>query len=167
MNEIAGTDNLLQLHELLGQHRELISNTWQFFVSVHIAIFGLLFMINPERVNWASRFVLFAAYSGFMYLNYNAQVDNYNYSLQLLTLAKELEIGLPTSHAILTNVFGEPGWVLKYLIYIFSVAMCVGGTLILIPNSPRRPRQDTNAKSRHGRSGPKGLKLAEPQPFED
>ncbi len=142
MDQMINTESLLQIHELLGQHRELISNTWQFFVSVHIAIFGLLFMINPDRVNFASRIVLFLAYCGFMYLNFNAQIDNYTYSRELLNLAKELEVGLPRSQTIMTNVFGEPGWVLKYLIYIFGVAMSIGCTLILVPNRPRRVRRD-------------------------
>lgn len=137
MDQMINSESLLQIHELIGQHRELISNTWQFFVSVHIAIFGLLFMINPDRVNWASRLVLFLAYSGFMYLNYNAQIDNYLYAKELLELAKELEYGLPESQKIMTNVFGKPGWVLQYLIYIFSVATCIGGTLILLPNRPK------------------------------
>lgn len=145
MDQMINSESLLQIHELIGQHRELISNTWQFFVSVHIAIFGLLFMINPDRVNWASRLVLFLAYSGFMYLNYNAQIDNYLYAKELLELAKELEYGLPESQKIMTNVFGKPGWVLQYLIYIFSVATCIGGTLILLPNRPKiNPNNNQN-----------------------
>ena len=137
MEQTVDAENLLAFYEIIGQHREFISNTWQFFVSVHIAIFGLLFMINPDRVNWASRLVLFIAYSGFMYLNYNAQLDNFNYALELLTLAKEMEKNLPESQAIMTKVFGRPGWVLQYLGYIFGVSMSVGGALILIPNRPR------------------------------
>ncbi|ACT58863.1 hypothetical protein [Hirschia baltica] len=144
MDQMINAESLLQIHELIGQHRELISNTWQFFVSVHIAIFGLLFMINPDRVNWASRLVLFMAYSGFMYLNYNAQIDNYTYAMELLNLAKELEFGLPDSQSIMTNVFNKPGWVLEYLVYIFGVAACIGGTLILIPNHPKLRGSNTN-----------------------
>ncbi|WP_018996494.1 hypothetical protein [Hirschia maritima] len=138
MDQMINSESLLAIHELIGQHREFISNTWQFFVSVHIAIFGLLFMINPDRVNIASRFVLFSAYGGFMYLNYNAQLDNYRYALELLTLARELEEGLGKTQSIITNVFNRPGWVLEYLIYIFGISTSVGGALILIPNRPRK-----------------------------
>jgi hypothetical protein len=138
--------DLLQLYEVLGQHRELIANTWQFFVSVHIAIFGLLFMINPSRVSLTSRLVLFFAYSGFMYLNYNAQVDNYTYARELIELAFRLESLQPEPNQVLTRTFSAPGWLLTYLPYIFIVAMCVGGALILIPNRPGRMRQAVQEK---------------------
>jgi len=133
--------DLLQLYEVLGQHRELISNTWQFFVSVHIAIFGLLFMINPRRVSLISRIVLFLAYSGFMFLNYNAQVDNYTYSQELINLAHRLEALQPEPNQVLMRTFDAPGWLLSYLHYIFIVAMCIGGALIMIPNHPGKMRQ--------------------------
>lgn len=71
------------LHELLAHNRELISDTWYYFLTVHLAVFGIVHIAN-RRVSVFERFTLLLAYLGFLAVNYSAQADNYHEQRQLL-----------------------------------------------------------------------------------
>jgi len=64
------------LHELLAHNRELISDTWYYFLTVHLAVFGIVHVAS-RRVNIFERLTLIIAYLGFLAINYRAQSDNY------------------------------------------------------------------------------------------
>lgn len=63
--------------------RNLNLNTWNFFVSIHIAIAGILFIIQ-RRIFWPEKFVVVLGYSLFMYMNWSAQIANYSIFQQML-----------------------------------------------------------------------------------
>lgn len=65
------------LQQLLAHNRELISDTWYYFLTVHLAVFGIVHVAN-RRINSFERITLLAAYLGFLYINYRAQLDNYD-----------------------------------------------------------------------------------------
>nr|WP_321440890.1 hypothetical protein [uncultured Hyphomonas sp.] len=126
-----------QIHENIALNRELIAETWQFFVTVHLSLFGLLFLIDQRRVKWPVRFIMLAAYAGFMYLNYRAQLDNYNYSFELIRYGLKIETENSDESVLLLAVF-EPGWVVRWLKWIYGVAAVLGAALILIPQNKAR-----------------------------
>ena len=67
-----------ELHDLLANARELISDTWNFFLTVHLAVLGIVF-IASRGIGFVERTVLVGAYLAFMYMNYAAQLDNSNH----------------------------------------------------------------------------------------
>lgn len=110
---------------LFADTRDLIANTWQFFVSVHMAIFAVL-LLSPKTEAGPRPQILFLIpfYTGFMWLNYGGQQDNYALSGVLLQQIQALETqaGGP---ALISGVF-QGGWVLQYLnaIYAGSFLFC-------------------------------------------
>ena len=64
------------LFEMLADNRELVAQTWHFFLSVHMAILAVLY-IGQRRTFALERGVLLAAYAGFMAFNYFGQATNY------------------------------------------------------------------------------------------
>lgn len=66
-----------ELQEMLAHNRELISDTWYYFLTVHLAIFGIVHVAN-RRVSAFERLTLLFAYVGFLYVNYRSQTDNYS-----------------------------------------------------------------------------------------
>ena len=65
-----------ELQEMLAHNRELISDTWYYFLTVHLAIFGIVHVAS-RRVSAFERLTLLFAYVGFLYVNYRSQADNY------------------------------------------------------------------------------------------
>ena len=59
--------------------RGQIDFLWQFFVSVHIAIFALIFIYDHaiDALNWAARLFMIAGIAGFEYINGNALAKSY------------------------------------------------------------------------------------------
>ena len=59
--------------------RGQIDFLWQFFVTVHIAIFALLFIYDHaiEALNWAARLFMVAGIAGFEWINGNALAHSY------------------------------------------------------------------------------------------
>lgn len=59
--------------------RAQIDFLWQFFVSVHIALFALLFIYDHaiEGLNWAARLFMIAGIAGFEWINGNALAKSY------------------------------------------------------------------------------------------
>ena len=121
-----------ELHDLLAANRELISDTWNFFLSVHLAVFGIVY-IASGRTGWAERLVLAGAYLGFMYLNYMAQLDNYTAYNAILSQIMLLEDG----SAAKALVGGDPAWIVDYLMIVFAAAAICSSLIIMLINRDR------------------------------
>jgi hypothetical protein len=129
--------NIGEVHDALAANRALIASTWEFFVSVHIALFGLVFIIDPRRVTLLARAFMLVAYFGFLYLNYRAQIDNYIYSRELIELGVSLERAQGGATQGVLGIAFHAGWVLAYLHYVYAgVAVC-GAALLAFPHRPR------------------------------
>ena len=126
-----------EVHSALASNRALIASTWEYFVSVHIALFGLIFIIDPKRVTLLSRVFMLVAYFGFLYLNYRAQIDNYIYSRELIELGTMLEKAQVAGSRNVLGVAFHAGWVLAYLHYIYAGTAVFGAALIAFPHNPK------------------------------
>lgn len=125
--------DLGELHQLILSNRSLIANTWQFFISVHLALFGLLSLLARDSTDGRWRIVmLLPFYWGFMFLNYRAQVDNYNYAQALISAVADLESHGANALSIL-QATASPGWVIAYLLPIYAAtgAVCTAALVIL------------------------------------
>ena len=125
-----------ELHDLLASNRELISDTWNYFLSVHLAVFGIVY-IASGRIHLIERLVLIGAYFSFMYMNYNAQLDNYANYLRLLeqiNLMPETADGAAAAKALLS-----PGatWIADSLMQVYCGAAAVSSLIILLINRDR------------------------------
>lgn len=67
------------LLEAIMDARGQIDFLWQFFVTVHIAIFALLFIYGNavERLNWPARILSLLGVAGFEWINGNALANAY------------------------------------------------------------------------------------------
>ncbi|PPC98373.1 MAG: hypothetical protein CTY31_13250 [Hyphomicrobium sp.] len=67
------------LVEAIMDAREQIDFLWQFFVSVHIALFALVFIYGSavERLNWPARILSIFGIAGFEWINGNALSNAY------------------------------------------------------------------------------------------
>eukprot|EP00611_Tribonema_gayanum_P004712 TRINITY_DN13914_c0_g1_i1.p1 TRINITY_DN13914_c0_g1~~TRINITY_DN13914_c0_g1_i1.p1 ORF type:complete len:135 (-),score=14.61 TRINITY_DN13914_c0_g1_i1:72-476(-) len=123
--------DLGELHQLILSNRSLIANTWQFFISVHLALFGLLSLLSRGATDGRWRIILLLPfYWGFMFLNYRAQVDNYNYADALISAVGDIEASGQGTASIL-EATTSPGWVIAYLLPIYA-ATGVVCTLALV-----------------------------------
>ncbi|MEM9015141.1 MAG: hypothetical protein AAGB02_08545 [Pseudomonadota bacterium] len=129
--------NGYELHELLGANRELISDTWNFFLTVHLAVFGIVY-IASGRIHRAERLVLIGAYLGFMYMNFRAQVDNYFAHNAILAEINGLASSEPGALVAKRLVNGDPAWIADYLMVIFGAAAFLSSLIILLINRGKR-----------------------------
>jgi len=121
---------LADAHQLLASNRDLINNTWHFFVSVHLALFAVA-MFSPNRAaSGKPLLLLLPFYAGFMYLNYQAQLDNYNYAKQILDYIATLTQG-SSEMAILTASFHK-GWLLPYLGWIYTAVGVFSSFVVIV-----------------------------------
>ncbi len=121
-----------ELHQLLAANRELISDTWNFFLSVHLAVFGIVY-IASGRIDLRERGVLVGAYLSFMVLNCLAQLDNYtshNAILQQIMALPDSEEGR-VAKALIQS---DPAWIVDYLFVVYGVAALVSSAIILLIN---------------------------------
>lgn len=119
--------DLYQLHSILAENRDLIAHTWEFFVTVNLAIIGILYVGNKQIPLWV-RITLLIPYSAFMYLNYRAQIDNYTYASEILNFAQTYS-DQSGENSLVT--FFNAGWVLNYLSLIYISGFIFGSVLIL------------------------------------
>ena len=124
---------LAEIHTLLAYNRELIASTWNFFVSVQLALIGIIFVTRRNEVPVLMRGLLLLPYSAFLDINYRAQVDNYEYSRKVLNYAKELEALSETQSAALSVIF-QTGWIIPYLPILYSASFAIGAIIILSDN---------------------------------
>ncbi|MEM9898406.1 MAG: hypothetical protein AAF742_03405 [Pseudomonadota bacterium] len=128
-----------ELHDLLSGNRELISDTWNYFLTVHLALLGVIF-IASNGVNSVQRIVLFGAYIAFMYVNYMAQVDNYEFYTELIAVIQDLPNdaeGAATAKRLATM---DPTWVVNYLSFVYLGAGAACGLIIMLIRRERREK---------------------------
>lgn len=105
--------NDYELLDLIGDQLHLILDNWNFFVSAHIAVLGILF-ITHRSISPIERLLAIVAYSGFMAINYSAQSKNYAY-LRDLTQSyhgyKSIETIAPPATIYFTFQGVPVGWV--------------------------------------------------------
>lgn len=121
--------SLAEIHEILAYNRALIADTWNFFVSVHLALIGLVFLAHRAKVQTFLLVALIPAYACFMYINFRAQVDNYAYSKKVLEYATKLEQDEGTNLATLSAIF-DAGWIIHFLPVIYVIAFLFGVLII-------------------------------------
>ena len=123
-----------ELHDLLVDRGGLIANTWQFFVSVHLALLGIAFVVRRQSPILILRTVMLIGYAGFMYVNYMAQLDNYTYGAALSAYAATLA-GAETNPQLkaLHELVAQDGWILRYLVYIYAASTVIGALAIFLP----------------------------------
>ncbi len=120
-----------ELHDLLSGNRELISNTWNYFLTVHLALLGVIFVASGG-INTIQRVVLFGAYAAFMYMNYAAQLDNYTFYIRLI---EEIDAmpndadGAMTAKSLATM---DPVWIVDWLREVYLAAGVTCGLVIML-----------------------------------
>ncbi|MEL6364134.1 MAG: hypothetical protein AAFR11_04770 [Pseudomonadota bacterium] len=65
-----------EIMDLIASQLSIINEVWNFFLTIHMAVIGLL-IIARQYVPWAMKLVVITAYLGFLGVNYSAQIDNY------------------------------------------------------------------------------------------
>lgn len=110
---MSGAMTVADLHGIFVSNRGLIAETWNFFVTVHMAIIGLMFVARGNAVPLVARLLVLVGYAAFMYINYRAQVDNYGYSTEVLRRLQALE-----GEKALVSMF-QIGWINSYLPVIY------------------------------------------------
>ena len=127
-------------HAIFVANRGLIAETWNFFVTVHMAIIGLMFVARGNAVPLIARLLVLVGYAAFMYINYRAQVDNYGYSTEVLRRLQTIE-----GEKALVSMF-QIGWINSYLpvIYVgaglFSIVFVLTTFYFRDENANRRRR---------------------------
>lgn len=129
--------SLAEIHTLLAMNRELIAQTWNFFVSVHLAITGIIFVSQGNRVPIVAKAALVPAYLGFMYINFRAQMDNYQYTRKILEYAQEIEATAAVERATLSVIF-KTGWIIEYLSFIYGGAAIFAIAIIFLGSWQRK-----------------------------
>jgi len=96
--------DLFNLQQLLAENSELISDTWYYFLTVHLAVFGIVLIAN-RRINVFERLTLLAAYLGFLFINYRAQEDNYDRQVAIMRSVRRIgeQEGLPAETLLLPS----------------------------------------------------------------
>ena len=118
-----------ELHDLLANNLELTSDTWSYFLTVHLAIFGVVYIAN-RRIGLFDRLILLVAYAGVLVLNYRAQIDNFTY--QAAVKAEIAALGEDGASKALLQ--GDTMWVLEYLAVLYAVAAILATVIILFTN---------------------------------
>jgi hypothetical protein len=131
MDSISASD----LYAMLSANRELIANTWHFFVSVHMGVVAALLLARHEGERRPQLLLLIPFYIGFMYLNFRAQIDNYEISRRLIGYIEQYEKneGVPK---IIATLF-EAGWVMPFLAPIFWATGSFTALLIIAASAAR------------------------------
>lgn len=100
--------SLYELLDLLASNYEKIDTLWQFFIWIHLAVLGALFLM-PRRVSLPERIIAFLAYAAFNYVNRNALIDSYAYHEVLLEEIARFKAGTEeTGGLIVQQLAGFP-----------------------------------------------------------
>jgi len=122
-------------------HSMFVQETWNFFVSVHMAVIGLMFIARGSHIPFFARLLVLPGYAAFMYINYQAQVDNYAYTAEILQ-----QLHVAGNGGVSTSMF-RVGWVRGYLQMIYAGAAALS-VLVMLGVSFLPGSRDTT--SRHG-----------------
>jgi hypothetical protein len=94
--------SLYELLDLLASNYQKIDTLWEFFISIHLAVLGALFLM-PRRVSMPERLVAFLAYAAFSYVNRSALVDTYDYHAVLLKEIARFKAAPPDTGGLLVQ----------------------------------------------------------------
>ncbi|MEL7481197.1 MAG: hypothetical protein AAGJ29_06530 [Pseudomonadota bacterium] len=112
--------------DLVASQRGLIAQAWNMFITVHITVIGGLFFVN-RRITGLERSIAYIIYSGFLFMNFRAQVDNYTYLKALIAQA-----GGPDGEGLAASIYTLPE-VTAALPYIYGFgAVCTFITIMAI-----------------------------------
>ena len=120
-----------EFHDLLAGNRELISDTWNFFLTVHLALLGIIF-VSRDGINNIQRIVLFGAYVAFMYMNYAAQIDNYTHYLSIVDGIRSMPATSQGAAEAKAMVTMDPVWIVDYLGFVYLAATIACGAIIAL-----------------------------------
>ena len=118
-----------ELHDLLSSNRELISDTWNYFLTVHLAIFGIVY-IASGHIRMIERLILVCGYFAFMGVNYMAQIDNYANHERIKDQIRLL--GDESAQALLLAV--DKVWISDYILHIYGAAAFISSIVIIMIN---------------------------------
>ena len=72
-----------ELLDVLASNYQKIDGTWNFFITIHLALLGALFLM-PRRISVPEKLVVLIAYAVFNYVNRSALIDAYDYQRAVL-----------------------------------------------------------------------------------
>jgi hypothetical protein len=119
-----------ELLDLMAENRTAIYDTWYFFLTVHMAVFGIVY-IARGYTHVAERLVMIGAYAAFTFVNFRGQQDNY--ALQA-RLAEEIA-NLPDDPVARRLVESDASmWISTYLPHLYIAAGICSALIILFIN---------------------------------
>ncbi len=117
--------DLLQIYLMSGQK---IDSLWEFFVTIHLAIFGIFFLI--ERVKNNHIIIFYVSYILFAVINLRAKIYEYNFIISIYSELKESTHNLTSiSKYFLSHQFTDRIFVTLF-VHIFAF-LCVSLILFM------------------------------------
>jgi hypothetical protein len=98
--------SLYELLDLLASNYQKIDTLWQFFIWVHLALLGGVFVV-PRRLSIPERAVGFLAYAGFLYVNRSAMIDSYDYHTVLMDEIAHFKLASDQAGGLLIHQVGD------------------------------------------------------------
>jgi hypothetical protein len=83
--------SVYELLDVLASNYAKIDGLWNFFITIHLAILGALFLM-PRRVSLPERGVALLAYAAFSFVNRSALIDSYDYQRTVLNEIARLKV---------------------------------------------------------------------------
>ena len=118
--------SLAELLDILGQARERTDALWNFFITIHFALFGALVLVRrPLRL--VERAVVYVAYLGFAYMNYAAHSTTYEERRVLLEEIAAFPIDMQAPGGLLIELVqrADPSQWIVNLNYIHGAAAVI------------------------------------------
>ncbi|MEO0400717.1 MAG: hypothetical protein AAF224_15020 [Pseudomonadota bacterium] len=125
-----------EISDLLASNRTLISETWNYFLTVHLAIFGIIY-IASGRTGVTERIILVVAYLAFMVINYAGQVDNYGNYERLIEQIAGMPDSVDGAAQAKALVKLAPVWITDWLPEVYAAAAAVSSLILLLINRDR------------------------------
>ena len=121
------------LHEILADKHELISDTWYYFLTVHMALLAIIY-VAQRRARFPERIFLLLGYFGFLAINYMGQADNYAVFDAICNAMHQLPDTPENEIAKALMPHKEGVWIRPYLHYLYGTAAAVSTLIILFIN---------------------------------
>ncbi|MEE4211169.1 MAG: hypothetical protein V2I43_18115 [Parvularcula sp.] len=119
-----------ELLDLMAENRNAIYETWYFFLSVHMAVFGIVY-IARGYTHIIERFVMIGAYACFTYVNFRGQQDNYLLQANLVEEVRALA-SEPIAQRLVEG--DQSMWISAYLPHLYIAAGVCSALIILFIN---------------------------------
>lgn len=119
-----------EIMDLIASQLSIINEVWNFFLTIHMAIIGLL-IIARQFVPGTMKVVIIIAYLGFLGVNYSAQADNYSQLEALYADAamfaerEEMATGAQASGEVIRNYDLTEKARLLPLVYSFTATLTI------------------------------------------